>query len=263
MFHKADPSVVLARLKDRVQRVNGNEEFQHVAERKTKPRIAIIEKDDFKPLGLPKKQPAKHEYRGKLYTVAELAKLPECKVNTHTLRQRLLHRSVEAAVNDPKLDYNICDHRTALNPPVRYEYCNEWLTLLQLSKRAGVTKAVLYERMQRGLSIDEALAFKPDMGKGGYVVELVWHNENYLIRELCKASGVALSRFIADVIIGEMTVDAVVERVNSRYKKYTYNGNTYTFNQLARMTEVPSHLLRYRIDRLGWSVEKALKHLRK
>lgn len=263
MFSKADPSAVLARMQDRIQRVNGAADFQQVPTAKSKPVIAVVEKAEFIPIGTPKRTPAKHEYRGKLYTVSELAKLPECQVGTHTLRQRLLHRSVEAAVNDPKLDYNICDLKHALQPVVRYDYCGERLTLLQLSKRAGLTKAVLYERMQRGLSVDEALAFRPDQGKGGYVVELVWRGEVYSIRELCDKSGVALCRIITDVIRDGQSVDDVVTKVNSRYKQYEYKGEFYTFNQIVRMTNVPSHLLRYRIDSLGWSVEKALKQLRR
>ena len=263
MLLKANPSDVLARLKDRVKRVDNGVNFNQVPDAKSKPVVSVIEKPPFTPAGKPKRTPAKHEYRGKLYTVSELAKLPECQVDAHTLRQRLLRRSVEAAVNDPKLDYNICDLKHALQPIVRYDYCGERLTLLQLSKRAGLTKAVLYERMQRGLSVDEALAFKPDMGKGGYVVELVWKDTVYSIRNLCDATGVALSRIISDVIIGGQSVDSVVTKVLSRYKQYEYNGEMYTFNQLARMTAVPSHLLRYRIDRLGWPVEKALKQLRR
>ena len=263
MLLKADPSAVLARLKDRVQRVDGGVNFHQVPDAKSKPVIAVIEKETFTAKGSPKRTPSQHEYRGKLYTVSELAKLPECQVGTHTLRQRLLHRSVEAAVNDPKLDYNICDVRHALYPVVRYDYCGERLTLLQLSKRAGLTKTVLYERMQRGLSLDEALAFKPDMGKGGYVVDLVWKGVTYSIRDLCDVTGVALSRIIADVIIGGLSVEAVVAKVHSRYKQYTYKGETYTFNELVRLTDVPAHLLRYRIDRLGWPVEKALKQIRR
>lgn len=263
MLLKADPSEVLARLKDRVKRVDNGVNFNQVADAKSKPVVSVIEKTPFTPVGKPKRTPAQHEYRGKMYTVSELAKLPECQVDAHTLRQRLLRRSVEAAVNDPKLDYNICDLKHALQPVVHYDYCGERLTLLQLSKRAGLTKAVLYERMQRGLSVDEALAFKPDMGKGGYVVELVWKGTVYSIRNLCNETGVALSRIISDVIIGGQSVDTVVAKVLSRYKQYEYKGEMYTFTQLTRMTEVPSHLLRYRIERLGWPVEKALKQLRR
>jgi hypothetical protein len=263
MLLEANPSDVLARLKVRVKRVDNGVNFNQVPDAKSKPVVSVIEKAPFTPAGKPKRTPTKHEYRGKLYTVSELAKLPECQVDAHTLRQRLLRRSVEAAVNDPKLDYKICDLKHALQPIVRYDYCGERLTLLQLSKRAGLTKAVLYERMQRGLSLDEALAFKPDMGKDGYVVDLVWKGVTYSIRDLCDVTGVVLSRIIADVIIGGLSVEVVVAKVHSRYKQYTYKGETYTFNELVRLTDVPAHLLRYRIDRLGWPVEKALKQIRR
>lgn len=66
----------------------------------------------------------------------------------------------------------------------------------------------------------KALKAEPD----AHLVDLVWKGVTYSIRDLCDVTGVALSRIIADVIIGGLSVEVVVAKVHSRYKQYTYKG---------------------------------------
>ena len=47
-------------------------------------------------------------------------------------------------------------------------------------------------------------------------------------------------------------------REKTGYRFFTYDGKTQTLSQWARETGINKRTLSYRIDRLGWSIEKAL-----
>ena len=197
-----------------------------------------------------------YEYKGQTYTIRQLSQLPECKMTVNALRQRLKRMSVEDAVNQPKIEHFVSN----ITPPERYEYCSESLTLLQLCKRAGVSKGMIYERMKRGLTVDEALATSTQHGNEGYVVEFKWRDQVYTIREYCKVTGIPISRAIIEVVNNGLTGDQCAELINKRYIHYEFEGELYTVKQLAEKVGCSPTMLRYRVDVLKWPVAKAVEY---
>ena len=195
-----------------------------------------------------------YEYKGQTYTIRQLSQLPECKMSVNALRQRLKRMSVEDAVNQPKIEHFVSN----ITPPERYEYCSESLTLLQFCKRAGVSKGMIYERMKRGLTVDEALATSAQQGMEGYVVVFKWRDQVYPIREYCKVTGIPISRAIIEVVNNGLT-----GLINKRYIQYEFEGELYTVKQLAEKVGCSPTMLRYRVDVLKWPVAKAVEYGRR
>jgi len=96
-----------------------------------------------------KKKPynQKYLYRGKYYTIKELAKISEIGSTGIYSRIKKYGFSVEDAVEKP----NMC--RSAK----KYKYKNELLTVVEIEKKYGILKSTFNHRINNGWSIEKAI----------------------------------------------------------------------------------------------------------
>lgn len=202
------------------------------------------------------------DYNGEKLNSEQIANLSINGVNSHDITTRVRHHgwSLEKAMTQPKVEKN-----------QKFLYNGSYYTAKQLadiSNIDGITANNILSRINKhGFDVERAITQPLNVkiqpkGTGEKIYE--YNGKYYNTYELCQLSNVE----------GLMPVDIttrinkhgwIVERAITQPKKkrstYEYNGRTYTSKELAKLSpydDVDHHIITDRINKSGWSIEKAI-----
>lgn len=188
-----------------------------------------------------------YTYKGRTLTLKGWSEVTG--INANTLKTRITDKkwSVEKALETP------------LNVPKMYTYEGRTLSLLQWSEVVNIPKEVLERRIVRlKWSLSEALT-TPCRGRDK---KLLYKGKYLTIKELSDLSGIKEKTIRARLNILEWSVEDAVEKPlrysTKKAVKYTYGDVNLSFSDLSEKSGLSDEVLRGRLVKLKWSLEKAV-----
>lgn len=200
-------------------------------------------------------------YNGKEYNSKELADLSIDGITGHDITTRVFSRGwdVNRAISQKKT------HKTygAMYNGKEYSFDE----LYTLSNADGVTRDDIKGRLWRGWDIDRAISQpknvkKQPFGRGKRIYEYngAFYN-SYELLQFSNVEGLTVSDITCRINHHGWTIEEVLTKPKKRHNVlYEYNGEKYSADELAKLSpyEMNSTNIRDRIDRRGWSIEKAI-----
>ena len=202
------------------------------------------------------------EYNGIKYTSEDLAVMSPYNITGHDITNRVNEHgwSIERALNTPKGKRNIT-----------YEYHGKHYTIKQLYEMRldkNLTYTQIKDRLCRNWNVERAISQSNNVKNQPFSVgtcKFEYQGKLYNSYELCQISSVEGLKPV-DITTrinrhGWSVEKAITQPKKKRDIVYEYNGKKYTSKQLAELSPFPNithHTITDRINRAGWTVEKAI-----
>ena len=207
----------------------------------------------------------RYKYKGEYYNITDLAS--KVGIPSATIAGRLrMGWSLEEAVEIPVKKWTkrkAQPDQTSNRKKGQDRFCiidGKRIGVAEVSRRTGLSKDAIYQRLYRGDSLENILANpeKPPRGK-----KYLYDGKMYTIRELAELFNLTVP-FIRDKLnkgysTGEIRAGDCYATNPHSIKLYKYKGQELTIRELASLPEcqVSYDTLRHRIA-TGWDVEKAV-----
>lgn len=203
------------------------------------------------------------EYNGILYSAEELAEMSDYDITAHDVTTRINNHkwSLEKTLNTPKVNKN---------PIVVYndkEYTMKQLYKIRINKDLSyetIRDRILNHKwdVERAITQSNKSKLQP-RGVGSCVFE--YNGEKYNSWELCQISSIEglTPQHITDRVNrrGWSVERAITTPLKRKNQLFEYNGSMYTSKELVKISSVDGlthNDITDRINRLGWSAEKAI-----
>lgn len=190
----------------------------------------------------------KYNYRGNQYTIVGLAKLANIPKTAMTQRIEKHGYTVEKAVNEPY---------RAKHGMSKDRFYRIWWGMLQRATTNNKNSRLYKFYAGKGIGISEEwknfLSFKEDMYEK-YIESVAKNGEkNTTIDRIDNSKGYSKSN------CRWATINQQVDnRSTTRKYRYTYNGKKISMPELVEVSKLPRPTLFARINKYGWSIDKAI-----
>jgi AraC-like DNA-binding protein len=199
--------------------------------------------------------PLSIHWRGRVWGLGELAR--HVGINENTLYARLYYRKMTAddAVSTP------------VREPVTFLVRGELLTISQIADKYGYSRHVIGKRLTKyGFAPEEAITVPVNYHKGKHnVVWVEWENRLWSMKQLADHIGMAYITFVERHHKG-WSVEKIIETPISNGRPpqlYDWQGEQRSIQELADIAGMTFSAMYHRIEKLKWSVEKAVTHPRR
>lgn len=137
-----------------------------------------------------------------------------------------------------------------------HPYQGEMLTIAEIANRCGLDVMLIYNRLHRGYTMEEATAAPAQTS-----MRYPYRGEMLTIRELADKGGVGERAIWWRINKMHMTAEEAVEYVKpDRSKRYLYQGEMLTMDEIAAKSGVPRSTIRRRMTEYGISADEAAVH---
>lgn len=209
----------------------------------------------------------KFEYNGKLYTAEELLQFSTVKnLTAHDITTRFGHGwDIDDILTKPKTQKN-----------VRFEHNGKLYTskeLVEFSTVDGILPRDIFNRInnygweaERALTQPKNVKKQPD-GCRDKSKECIFNfngkkYKSYELRNLSDVDNISSGTITNRINQLHWSIEDAINKPTKKYnQKFEYNGNYYTSKELAKLSNVENithHDITDRINRMGWSVERAI-----
>lgn len=203
------------------------------------------------------------EYNEFIYTAEELAEMSDYDLTYHDITNRINSHgwTIERAISTPKGKRNI-----------KFLYNDKKYTVKQLYS-IRINKDLSYEQIKNRLlqfnwDVERAITQSNNVKiqpHGVGTCEFEYNGKKYNSWELCELSSIEglQPQHITDRVNrrGWSVERAITTPLKQMNKLYEYNGRKYTSKELVKLSPIKNithHTLTDRINRQGWSIEKAI-----
>lgn len=137
-----------------------------------------------------------------------------------------------------------------------YAYQGEMLTVAEIASRCGLDVMLIYNRLHRGYTMEEATAAPAQTYK-----RYPYRGEMLTIRQLAAKGGVSERTIWWRLERLHLTAEEAVKYAKpDRKKRYLYHGEMLTMDEIAAKSGVPKSTFRRRMTEYGLSADEAAVH---